>query len=304
MKCKEKFCIWLIDELLRNELTLREIKKKWKRSGSNTEEEDLSSRSFIRYRSYAQDIFDVSIVSEKVATGEYQYRIEDKEDVQNGYGKSWLISSYRVAGLQDIKNYRDLVYLEDVPTGSEYLYELIDAITASEVLRIRYHSYYAGDFEALFIPRFVRLFKQRWYVVGEILESGEVRTYALERIKSLESTKEKVEGRKLNKELNDPKAFFNNYYGIVRADQPVTIRFRAFDKQAKYIESVPLHHSQKKISVNSESEYSDFEIYVAPTYDLIQEFLSHRENLSVLSPSSLREEMRECILKMAERYKD
>ncbi|MGL5317078.1 MAG: WYL domain-containing protein [Bacteroidales bacterium] len=302
MKCKEKFCIWLIDELLRKDLTLQEIKKKWEKSGSNTEEEDLTSRSFSRYRSYAQDLFDVDIDCRKNATGEYYYMLKNKEDVQNGYGKSWLISSYRVAGLQDIKNYRDLVYLEDVPTGSEYLYELIDAIKSSEVLRLRYHSYYVNEFEALFIPRFVRLFKQRWYVVGENFESGEVRTYALERIKSIESTKEKAEGRKLNKELNDPKAYFYNYYGIVRTDKPVTIRFRAFDKQAKYIESVSLHHSQKMISDNS--EYSDFEIYAAPTYDLIQEFLSHRENLCVLSPSSLREEMKECILKMAERYKD
>ncbi|MGL4332592.1 MAG: WYL domain-containing protein [Bacteroidales bacterium] len=301
MKCKEKFCIWLIDELLRKDLTFQEIKKKWENSGSNTEE--LSSRSFSRYRSYAQDIFDVDIDCRKNATGEYYYMLKNKEGVQNGYGKSWLISSYRVAGLQDMKSYRDLVYLEDVPTGSEYLYELIDAITSTEVLRVRYHSYYEDDEnESLFVPRFVRLFKQRWYVVGEIFESGEVRTYALERIKSIESTKEKVEGRKLNKGLNDPKAYFYNYYGIVRTDKPVTIRFRAFVQQAKYIESVPLHHSQKMISVNS--EYSDFEIYAAPTYDLIQEFLSHRENLSVLSPSSLREEMKECILKMAERYKE
>lgn len=102
--------------------------------------------------------------------------------------------------------------------------------------------------------------------------------------------------------LRDPQAYYANCYGIIHQDNPVTIRFRAFGKQAKYVESIPIHHSQ--VCVESGNDFQDFEIYVAPSFDLIQELLSHREFLSVLSPESLRNEMKTCIHKMMSLYQD
>ncbi len=47
-----------------------------------------------------------------------------------------------------------------------------------------------------------------------------------------------------------------------------------------------MHESQELI--NETEDYTDFEIFVRPTYDLKQEFLWNRDKLAVLSPESFR----------------
>lgn len=50
-----------------------------------------------------------------------------------------------------------------------------------------------------------------------------------------------------------------------------------------------IHKSQTIIEENE--GYTDFEIYVCPTYDLKQELLWHRDKIAVLSPESFRQDM-------------
>ena len=54
--------------------------------------------------------------------------------------------------------------------------------------------------------------------------------------------------------------------------------------------------------VETMSDYSVFEYQLKPTYDFEQEILSHREDVEVLEPMSLRETIKDSILKMALLY--
>lgn len=299
---RDKFCIWLVDQLMKRDLTLPQIQSAWLRSSANTEATILSERSFNRYRILAEELFQIEILCKRETRQVARYTIENKEIIKQNPTVEWLISSYRIAALQDIKNYKEVVYLENAPTGSEYLYDIIEAISTGTELTISYKSYYLSEFEIHIIPGFVRLFKQRWYVIAEIPSSGEIRTFALERIRKLTPKQSNTGTSVVKKVLRDPQAYYANCYGIIHQDNPVTIRFRAFGKQAKYVESIPIHHSQ--VCVESGNDFQDFEIYVAPSFDLIQELLSHREFLSVLSPESLRNEMKTCIQKMMTLYQD
>ena len=56
------------------------------------------------------------------------------------------------------------------------------------------------------------------------------------------------------------------------------------------------------IEVETMPDYSVFEYHLKPTYDFEQEILSHREDVEVLEPMSLRETIKESILKMAILY--
>ncbi|MDB9152573.1 WYL domain-containing protein [Parabacteroides distasonis] len=67
-----------------------------------------------------------------------------------------------------------------------------------------------------------------------------------------------------------------------------------------YIRSVPLHPSQEEVETTN--DYTIFRYDLRPSYDLMQYLLWHRENLEVLQPASLREEMRKLLQKMLERY--
>lgn len=51
-----------------------------------------------------------------------------------------------------------------------------------------------------------------------------------------------------------------------------------------------MHHSQEE--VETENDYSVFRYYLSPTYDFVQEILSHGCEVEVLSPGHLRDEIR------------
>ena len=83
--------------------------------------------------------------------------------------------------------------------------------------------------------------------------------------------------------------YFEHCFGIIRQHEPIAIRFRAFWPQDSYLRDVPLHASQ--VEILHTDKYTDFEIFVRPTYDLKQKFLWCRDKLAVLSPESFRKDM-------------
>ena len=127
-----------------------------------------------------------------------------------------------------------------------------------------------------------------------------IRIYALDRIKTLIMTDEKYIYPK--EEIFDPQSFFDNYFGII-ADNKVcsqTIKIKVYGKQRDYLRALPLHYSQR------ETEQCDtdsiFEYRLCPTYDFYQELLSLGENIEVLEPQNVREEIYKKIEEMVHRY--
>lgn len=56
-----------------------------------------------------------------------------------------------------------------------------------------------------------------------------------------------------------------------------------------YIETCPLHSSQRLVSKTD--EYMIFELNLKPTFDFFQELLSYGSDVEVISPQSLREQI-------------
>ena len=53
---KYKFCLWLIDTLSIQPLTLPEIQKKWLNASANEDGAPLAARTFTRYRPEAESL--------------------------------------------------------------------------------------------------------------------------------------------------------------------------------------------------------------------------------------------------------
>lgn len=62
-----------------------------------------------------------------------------------------------------------------------------------------------------------------------------------------------------------------------------------------------MHYSQQEKERNE--EYSIFELYVRPTFDFQQEILWNGEDMEVLQPIWLRQEIVEKLQRMCESYK-
>ena len=284
---KYKFCIWLVDTLNNQALNLKEIKDKWLKSSANIDGLPLSSRSFSRYKKTAEMLFDIDIAC--VKHNNHRYQLVQSSDQNHCLKKQWLISAYRASCLSDMMDKQKHILLEPAPLGASHLLDIINAIDKQLVLDLEYKSHYHSQPKQYeFYPQFVRLFKQRWYVIG--LVGDEARTFALERIRQLKTRD--VKQPKLTKQqqaLFQPESYFNHCYGVIREFEPLKIGFRAFWPQDIYIRDLPIHSSQKVIVTNE--AYTDFEIYVRPTYDLKQELLWHRDKLAVLYPEAFKQDI-------------
>lgn len=80
------------------------------------------------------------------------------------------------------------------------------------------------------------------------------------------------------------------------------ITLRIYDELRGYLQSLPLHYSQRIIE--ERDGYTTVTLNVAPTFDFIQEILSHREQIEVVAPETLRQELYDLITTMKNRYED
>jgi predicted DNA-binding transcriptional regulator YafY len=71
-------------------------------------------------------------------------------------------------------------------------------------------------------------------------------------------------------------------------------------RQANYLRSLPLHHSQQEIE--STTEYSIFQLTLRPTYDFQQEILKNGDEIEVLEPLWLRNKITDKIKGMWNKY--
>lgn len=284
---KYKFCLWLIDTLSIKPMTLPEIQKKWLNASANEDGDPLAERTFNRYRREAESLMYVDIQCDK-RDGNL-YKVIRADGVKNDELQQWLLSAFRVSNLAERASDHNKVLLEPAPPAAHLLYTVMEAIDQQRALSFTYASHYKEAVEVTLIPVFVRLFRQRWYVIGEQKGKESPKTCALERMSEVAVSEYKITLSKKMVKLLEPETYFEHCYGIIRQYEPERIRFRAFWPQDGYLRDVPVHTSQTEIERTE--QYTDFEIYVRPTYDLKQELLWHRDKLAVLSPEGFREDM-------------
>ena len=240
-------------------------------------------------------MLDINI--ECATKGGYTYYLDNDMDEFH----RWLLDAMSVNDtLLDNKSLSDRILLEDIPSSQTFLATILQAMREGKVLEIT-HKGFSNDEEKIFTlkPYCVKLFKQRWYVVGKNNYSKDypIRIYALDRIISIVLTD------KTFKYPNDfnPKDYFKGFIGVIRDfDTDVEdIRLMVDASQANYLRSLPLHPSQKEMEQND--EYSIFTLRVRPTYDFIQELLRNGDTLEVIAPEWLRDTLAEKARKMWER---
>ena len=205
--------------------------------------------------------------------------------------------------LQDSRGLRERVMYEDIPSGNQWLLPILNAMKGNRVVKLEYQDYFdAEPREVLLEPYCVRVFRQRWYVIGimenqpegeepsELTNQGQIRRYALDRILHLVATEETF---KMPRQFS-VESYFADAFGIIvepEEYQVERIRLKVSDvnHRRQYLRSLPLHHSQRELERHS--DYSVFEVRVAPTYDFVQQILAMGGEVEVLSPDYVRAEI-------------
>jgi len=203
--------------------------------------------------------------------------------------------------LLDNKSLSDRILLESIPSGQTFLEDVMKAMKQGKVLEITYKSYWR-EHESSFrvAPYCVKLFRQRWYLVGNSVNEGKIRIYSLDRFLEAKLTDEPFD---YPKDFS-PEVYFEGCFGIIREEScPLeTMKLKVSPNQANYLRSLPLHHTQKELERTT--DYSIFSVEVRPSFDFRQELLWNGDALEVLEPLWLRKEMAAIIKQMGNHYKN
>lgn len=294
--------VWVIETIYRrHKISYNDLNELWVKDTDISRGKDLPKRTFDNWRAVIGDMFGIDISNEN--SGRYRYYIENEEDINENGIRSWLYNAFSVSNaLANSQSIKDRILLEYIPSGQEYLHPIISAMKDNRVLNITYHSYWK-DVESNFDvqPYCVKLFRQRWYMVAKSTYYDEgPRIYSLDRIRELNM---KDETFVMPKDWN-AEDYFNGCFGII-ADQSVEkqiVKLKATAIQAKYIRDLKIHESQKEIERNE--EYSIFTFNIRPQFDFQQEILKNGEEVEVLEPQWLREEIAGKIKRMSDSYKE
>ena len=280
--------VWLVDIIYRRgNITFEEINECWQRASLNLDGEDIPLRTFHNHRKAIEDMFDINIECDKRKG--YRYYIENREDMERGGVRTWLLNTFAVNNLiNESHKLKERILFEKIPSGQQYLTPIIEAMRDSLAIKLTYQSFWRNEPSTFEIqPYCVKIFKQRWYLIGYSPYKEQVFIYALDRIKNLTITEQKfhLPGN------FDGEVFFSECFGIIAGEDinPERVMIKVYNNQDRYIRALPLHHSQKEEEVTS--DYTTFSYYLRPTFDFMQELLSHGANVEALSPKWFREEI-------------
>mgnify|MGYP000711343241 FL=1 len=289
--------IWLVDTIYRaGKITFEEINERWLRSRLS-EGEDIPLRTFHNWRIAIEQVFDININCNR--KGGYYYYIENADDMQKGGVRNWLLNTFAVNNLiNESHHLKRRILFEEIPSGRKYLTSVIEAMRDGLEIELYYQSYWYEEPSTYTLqPYCIKVFKQRWYVIGFCKERNNIRTFSLDRIQQLTT----LDAKFVYPKDFDPEAYFADYFGIMIENKKLeTIRIKVYGMHVQYIRALPLHRSQCEIETTV--DYSIFEYRMKPTLDFRQELLSRGADVEVLAPLTFREEMIQSVDKMSSLY--
>jgi predicted DNA-binding transcriptional regulator YafY len=185
------------------------------------------------------------------------------------------------------------------PQGTENLYGILHAIKNKLEITFEYKKFWDDEPGIRAVaPYALKEFKNRWYILVKDGKDSAIKTFALDRLANLEITNKKfIFPANYNLERQ-----FKFCFGIMGPNDEVPHEIiLSFDPfQGKYVKTLPLHESQQILVANKDELQIKLMLYI--TYDFIMELLSFGENVKVLKPESLANEIKAVHQKAFERY--
>ena len=252
-------------------------------------------QTFVRYKNDVEEYFGIDIDYDK----KYRYYITDIRPLQLDTVANWMLESFTIGDtLGHKKEIQDRIIMEPAPSVGMFMDDITNAMVDKKKIVISYQQY--GEDEVMtykLIPYFIKLCHQRWHMIG-MKEDGKMMLYTFSGIKSVETTEETFE----YDEKIKAKEYFDDCFSVIRDETKPAERIvlRAYGLEANFIRDRRLHHSQREISVCD--DYTDFELFLRPSADVMTEILGRGNRVKVLEPAHLAQEVREMHEKSLKMY--
>ena len=198
------------------------------------------------------------------------------------------------------QNLTPFIHLEKRrPQGTENLYGLLHAIKNRLQIKFTYQKFWEEELsQRLVEPYALKEFKNRWYIMAKDSKDNNIKSFALDRLTNLEITN-------LNYQYPDNYSIEQSYrycFGIISPNdeepQDIILSFDPF--QGKYIKTLPLHDTQQVLVDNDEE--MKIKLKLCLTHDLVMELLSFGDNMKVIEPKSLADQIKQAHKKAYRQY--
>lgn len=176
------------------------------------------------------------------------------------------------------------------PKGTDNIPAIIHAIKGSNPISFDYKLIRKGNkiIRKTVNPHFLKESLGLWYLIA-VDESGNMRTYAIDRISNLE-----IHSSQFQRDTKiDPNTLFQHSYGIWEDErvpvEEVELSYSPLD--GHFLKATPLHSSQE-ILVDNDEEFR-IKLQIRITNDFVMALLARSNSLKVIRPLSLRKRINE-----------
>ena len=168
--------------------------------------------------------------------------------------------------------------------GIEHLGVLHNAVFYKKVLRISYQPFENEKPDDIILhPYYLKQYNNRWFLFGYNADKEKFDwNMALDRIIGIEEIKSKYK-----KNTIDWAEYFEDVIGVTKPDNAIVenITLHFYGKTGKYMESKPLHGSQKSKWIDGNT--LEIKLHLIINYELERLMLSYADSVKVLQPASL-----------------
>ena len=195
---------------------------------------------------------------------------------------------------------QQVVFFDDNPhyKGLPYLLPIYQAIREPRALKINYIDFQMNRTQHTISPYVLKEYQNRWYIFGWEHNAKKLYNLALDRIQGIEPSDFRYLANKASVEDH-----LDYIVGVTHFENIFvrTVLLKVALPRAKYLETKPLHHSQKFHSIDA--THYVFEYCLAINPELISEILRLGPDAEVLTPINLRQIIIEKANEMSRLYR-
>lgn len=169
--------------------------------------------------------------------------------------------------------------------GLHFLDDLYQAVIQKQTLRIDYQSFSARAPQTfVFHVWWLKEFKNRWFAVGVRHGKDQLTNLALDRMLAIAPAPDII----YQPSLINPDIYYRDVIGVSVSEnlRPVNLKLFVTQQHAPYVETKPLHHSQRVLERTPDGIV--IQLRVQHNFELEKEILGFGEGMLVLEPERIR----------------
>lgn len=188
----------------------------------------------------------------------------------------------------------------DIVEGMRFLSPLYHALLDESAIEMTYQPFKKpAPSTIIFHPYYLKEFNQRWWVFGWHEADNKLQNCALDRIKNI--SRSTLVYRPNTIDFDD---YFKHIIGVSRQENTAieTVQLRFTKHRAPYVETKPIHATQRKIAENTEG--SIFEYNLILNQELEAKILEFGKDVAVLAPMDLKITIAKILHEACNEYRD